>query len=168
MTCISWSATLLVFDASSIIYAWDNYPIRQFPGLWEWMATQVEERQLAMPSVAFEEVTNKTPECGEWLKDNDLERIEISNAVMQDALRIKVLLNIVGDNYRSGVGENDLLIIATARVQRAELVSEERRQNDLPKERSKYKIPAVCAMTEVLVPCINFIDYLKRSDEVFR
>lgn len=157
-----------VFDASSMIYAWDNYPIRQFPGLWEWMATQLEERQLVMPSVAFEEVTNKTPDCGEWLKDNDLERIEISNVVMQDALRIKLLLNIVGDNYRSGVGENDLLIIATAREHGAELVSDERRQTDLPKELHNYKIPAVCFMAEVSVSCINFIEYLKRSDAVFR
>jgi predicted nucleic acid-binding protein len=159
---------LQVFDASSMIYAWDNYPIRQFPGLWEWMAAQLKERQLVMPSVAFEEVVNKTPDCGEWLKDNDLERVEISNVVMQDALRIKLLLSIVGDNYRSGVGENDLLIIATAREQGAELVSEERRQTDLPKELHNYKIPAVCSMGEVSVPCINFIEYLKRSDAVFR
>jgi hypothetical protein len=82
MTCIGWSVTLQVFDASSMIYAWDNYPVLQFPGLWEWMATQVEERQLVMANVAFEEVANKAPDCGEWLKDNDLELIEISNVVI--------------------------------------------------------------------------------------
>ena len=168
MTCISWSATLQVFDASSMIYAWDNYPVLQFPGLWEWMATQIEERKLVMPSVAFEEVENKTPDCGKWLKDNDLEQLEISNVVMQDAMRIKLLLGIVGDKYRAGVGENDLLIIATVREQRAELVSDERRQPDLPKELYNYKIPAVCAMAEVSVPCMNFIDFIKRSAVVFR
>ncbi len=158
-----------VFDASSMIYAWDNYPVRQFPPLWTWMAKQLEEKKLVMPRVAFEEVANKTPDCGEWLKDNDLERLEISNAIAQDAMRIKGLLGIVGDKYHAkGVGENDLLIIATARAHRLELVADEGRQAMPPKEPSRRKIPAVCDMKEVVVPCINFIEFIKRSGEIFR
>jgi hypothetical protein len=159
---------LQVFDASSMIYAWDNYPIRQFPGLWEWIGIQIEQKQLMMPSVAFEEVANKTPDCGKWLKDKELEQLEITNTILQDAMRVKGLLGIVGDNYGTGVGENDLLIIATAREQRAELVSDEAKQKNLPKELRKYKIPAVCDMPHVSVLCINFIDFIKRSDVVFR
>ena len=157
------------FDASSMIYAWDSYPIRQFPGLWDWMATQVEEKNLVMPSVAFDEVSDKTPECGEWLKDHDVELIAISNPILQDAMRIKKLIGVVDDNYHAkGVGENDLLIIAAARSRGIELVSDEERQPTLPKEPSKRKIPAVCAMKEVTVDCINYIEYLKKSDVVFR
>ena len=122
-----------------------------------------------MPSVAFKEVTDKTPDCGEWLKDNDLERLEISNAIVQDAMRIKDLLDIVDDKYHAkGVGENDLFIIATARAHGAELVSDEEKQKILPQVLSKRKIPAVCNMKEVAVPCINFIEFIKRSDEIFR
>lgn len=158
-----------VFDASSMIYAWDNYPVRQFPPLWEWMAAQIEGIQLVMPSVAFEEVENKAPDCGEWLKDNNLEQLVISNAILQDAKRIKGLLGIVGDNYHSkGVGENDILIIATAYVYGAELVSDEEKQRTLPQVLSKRKIPAVCDMTGISVPCVNFIEYIKRSEAVFR
>ena len=157
------------FDASSMIYAWDNYPVEQFPGLWEWMASQIEAKKLVMPSVAFEEVQNKTPDCGEWLKDNNLEQLAISNAILQDAKRIKDLLGIMGDNYHAkGVGENDLLIIATARLHGAELVSDENRQTNLPQVSSRRKIPAVCVMESVSVVCINFIDYIKASGEVFR
>lgn len=158
-----------VFDASSMIYAWDNYPIGQFPPLWDWIASQIEAKELVMPSVAFDEVNHKTPECGEWLKENDLERLDVSNAILQDAKRIKGLLGIVDDNYHpKGVGENDILIIATARFHGAELVSDEERQTNLPQVSSKRKIPAVCAMPSVAVSCINFIDFIKASGAVFR
>lgn len=158
-----------VFDASSMIYAWDNYPIGQFPGLWEWMANQIEAKELVMPSMAFEEVQNKTPDCGDWLKDNNLERLPITNAILQDAKRIKGLLGIVNDGYHpKGAGENDILIIATAHLHGAELVSDEERQNNLPRVMSKYKIPAVCLMQPVSVHCTNFIEYIKASGTIFR
>ena len=158
-----------VFDASSMIYAWDNYPITQFPGLWEWMAEQVDKENVVMPSVAFDEVLRKTPDCGDWLKAQSIKRLAISNAILQDAFRIKGLLGIVDDRYHpKGVGENDILIIATARAYRVEVVSDEGRQADLPKVLSKRKIPAVCAMTEVNVPSINFIEFIRRTGQVFR
>ena len=157
-----------VFDASSMIYAWDNYPIRQFPGLWNWMEEQIEEKKLVLPKVAFNEVTNKTPDCGEWLEENNLEQREINNEILKDAMRMKGLLGIVADKYHpKGVGENDILIISTARAHNAELVSDEERQPTPPIEPAKRKIPAVCGMKEVNVPCFNFIEFIKRSNEVF-
>jgi hypothetical protein len=158
-----------VFDASSMIYAWDNYPIGQFPGLWEWIAGQIKQKQMLMPRVAFDEVTNKAPDCADWLKEQEIELLEINNAIIQEAKRIKKLIGVANDNYHpKGVGENDLFIIATARFNKAELISDEERQTTLPKEPSKKKIPAVCAMVEVTVPCINFVEFFKRSKEVFR
>lgn len=158
-----------VFDASSMIYAWDNYPIGQFPGLWEWMANQIAAKQIVMPSMAFEEVTHKAPDCGEWLKEVNLELNHPTSAILFDAKRIKGLLGIVGDNYHSkGVDENDLLIIATARAHGGELVSDEAKQPTTQQVLSKRKIPAVCDMTGVTVNCVNFIEYIKSSQAVFR
>lgn len=157
-----------VFDASSMIYAWDNYPLQQFPGLWEWMAGQIDGHRLVMSSVAVEEVSHMAPECSQWLKGCNIKKIEVTNAIVQDAYRMKQLLGITGDQYHAkGVDENDLLIIATAANCSAELVSEESRQK-LPDLPAKKKIPAVCAMDAVAVSCINFIDYIKQSKEVFR
>jgi len=157
-----------VFDASSMIYAWDNYPFQQFPGLWEWMADQIEQGKLTMPSVALEEVAHKAPECAEWLKNRDLSVLDITNAILQNAMRIKGLLGIVGDRYHpKGVDENDLLIIATAAAHNAELVSDESKQK-LPDLPSKRKIPAVCSMKEVAVSCISYLEYIKESGQVFR
>lgn len=158
-----------VFDASSMIYAWDNYPILQFPPLWEWIAEQIDEKKLVMPSVAFDEVENKMPECGKWLEECNIVQLEISNEIVHEAMRIKKLLGIVNDNYHTkGVGENDLLIIATAWVHKTELISDEKRQITPPKESTKRKIPAVCSMKDVAVPCINFIEFIKRSGMIFR
>lgn len=156
-----------VFDASSMIYAWDNYPVRQFPGLWQWIASQIKTQTLVMPSVAFDEVAHKTPDCGAWLRNLNLKRLEINNAILENAMRVKGLLDIAGDDYHpKGVGENDILIIATALVHRGELISNESRQK-LPDIAKKRKIPTVCDMPEIAVSCINFIEYIKRTDEVF-
>lgn len=156
------------FDASSIIYAWDNYPIRQFPGLWGWMAEQIASKKLVMSGVAFDEVDNKIPECAKWLGDSNIELFAITNAIVQESLKIKHLLGIVGDRYHSkGVGENDIFIIATARVNSLGLVTNEGRQQKLPDIPGKSKIPVVCAMVEVGVPCLNFIEFIKRSEVVF-
>lgn len=157
-----------VFDASSMIHAWDNYPERQFPGLWAWLGIQVNEGQLVMPRVAFDEVDNKIPDCGLWLEKYSIQRLEITNAILQKALSIKNLLGIKGDIYSpKGVGENDILIIATACDYGIELVSNEGRQKIPPTILANMKIPAVCLLKEVAVPCINFIEFIKRSNEIF-
>ncbi|HGL6718206.1 DUF4411 family protein [Burkholderia multivorans] len=157
-----------VFDASSMIYAWDNYPANQFPGLWTWMAAEINARRLMMSIVAYGEVCAGTPDCGDWLVTAGLEPLEVTNEIAQDAMRIKGLLGIVGDNYHpKGVGENDLLIIATARAHGRELVSNEAQQNNPPDVNSKRKIPSVCSMREVAVPCIDFVQYIRRSEAVF-
>ena len=114
-----------VFDASSIIYAWDNYPLQQFPGLWEWVAERINETTIMMPSIALGEVQVNSPDCWQWLRDANLQTYEISNAILQESLRIKDVLGIVGDKYGGGVGENDIFIIATAYVVGKELVTDE-------------------------------------------
>jgi predicted nucleic acid-binding protein len=157
-----------VFDASSMIYAWDNYPIHQFPGLWDWMATEIEKKKLVIPSVGFDEVECKTPDCGKWLQKTNIKQIEITNTIIQSALHIKRLLCIKDDGYHpKGVGENDIIIIATAYDHKAGLVSNEGKQKR-PEILAKQKIPAVCAMKGVDVLCINFLEFIKRSNAIFR
>lgn len=156
------------FDASSMIYAWDNYPEKQFPGLWEWIEVRIQGKDICMSIVAFEEVKLKAPDCANWLEQRGIDQRIITNDIAQDANRIKSLLGIVGDNYHpKGVDENDLLIIATARAHGTQLISEEH-QPLPPNERRRCKIPTVCRMTGVTHPCTNFIDYIKTVGAVFR
>jgi len=156
------------FDASSMLHAWDNYPERQFPPLWNWIARGIAARHITIPRVACDEVAHKAPECADLLRHRNIEEYEVTNGITHHAVRIKGLLGIVGDNYHpKGVGENDLIIVATALVHGVELVSEEQRQINPPQVAAKRKIPLVCAMADVAVPCCSFIEYLKRSNEIF-
>lgn len=156
-----------VFDASSMIHAWDNYPLGQFPGLWEWIAAEIEAGRLVIPRPLLEEIDHRTPECAKWLKQHDVKLIALTDAILREALRIKSLIGVENDNYHpKGVDEKDLFAIATARNLSAELVSNEGRQKK-PDDPRKKRIPAVCAMPEVKVPCVNFVEYLKRGGAVF-
>ncbi len=157
------------FDASSMMYAWDNYPPGQFPGLWEWMGKQIELEEFVMSEVAFEEVDRKMPDCANWLKKRAIERLPVINDTFQNAMMIKDLLGIKNDQFHNdGVNEKDIFIIASAKEHDQELVSNENPQNNLPSNMKRYKIPAVCSLTQVAVTCHNFLDIIKRSGEVFR
>ncbi len=154
-------------DASSAIHAWDNYPIEQFPALWAWLADQIAAAKLTIAAVAMTEVEKKSPDCADWLKVQDITVLPITQDILTDALRIKSLLGIVGERYGTGVGENDLFIIATIRARGVELLTDESRQPSLPTNMQKYKIPAVCALPGVRVQCLNFVEYFKRSKVIF-
>ncbi len=158
-----------VFDASSILSAWDNYPIDQFPPLWDWMAGLVDSEEIQIPRVAFDEINHKSPDCGDWLRAHSVKLIDVDNAIAGQAMSIKGALGIANDEYHAkGVDENDILIISTAKVHRAGLVSDEGRQQRNPTELKKHKIPAVCDLPGVGVDCQNFLEFMKKSGRVFR
>lgn len=153
---------MYLFDASSMIHAWDNYPIETFPSLWSWMAEQIHQESFFIPRIVFEEIQRKAPDCAKWIKRVAADQILAGNEVLQAASLIKKDLGIMEDAYHpKGVGENDILIIATAKVHGLILISDEGRQMIIPKEITKQKIPAVCKMKSVDVPCINFIELIK-------
>ncbi len=118
-----------VLDASSALHAWDNYPATQFPGLWFWLAGEMQHHRLAIPAVAI--------------------------GVEADA------------DHPNGVDENDVLIIASAKVRGAELVTNEGRQFGKQAEARKSRIPAVCDMPAVGVVTLNFLEYIQKSQQVF-
>jgi len=159
---------LRTLDASAIIHAWDVYPHAQFPPVWRWVASQIASGFLSIPQPAFGEVERRSPDCASWLRTQKIQRLPVTNEIVHQAVRIKQLLNIDGDNYHpKGVGENDLLIVSTAKAEALILVSNEGRQTQFPKVAAKAKIPTVCDLSDVDVECMDFLALLKQSGEVF-
>lgn len=147
----------------------DNYPIERFPGVWRYVHEIIQSGDLTICDVAYDEVADRSPECHNWLRTEDIERFEVDQATIHVSLDLKSKLGIVDDNYHpKGVGENDLLIIASAKVNQRRLVTNEARQDtNLPSNPARYKIPAVCGLAGIDVPTLNFLDLLQESDQPF-
>ena len=151
-----------------MVHAWDNYPIAQFPRLWEWVQSEVGRGHFTMSNIALEETEHKHPDCALWLKQNHIVKLPETQPVLLEALRLQLLLGIKDfPTTPKGVDENDLLIIATAKIFDQILITNEARQPTLPDNLVNCKIPAVCGMRTVSVPCLNFLDLIKRSQSIF-
>jgi predicted nucleic acid-binding protein len=157
-----------VLDTSAIIYGWDNYPLIQFPGLWLWLGTEIRRHELTIPTVALEEVEHMAPEFAKWLKATGVHRLPMTESVVLVAMSIKHAIGVVNDQFHpKGVDENDLLIIAAAKVAGAEVVTNEARQFGSQAVAKKRKIPAVCDMPLVGVGSMSFLELLQKSMQVF-
>ncbi|MBU1412682.1 DUF4411 family protein [Myxococcota bacterium] len=155
-------------DASSMLAAWDTYPIQQFPRLWTWMAGLVADQELVLSEANVAEVGHKSEECASWLREHDCRQLDVSDGILQEAMRIKGLLGIVDDKYsKKGVDENDLICIATARFHGLALISDEALQLTPPANPANSKIPRVCSMPEVQIHCMSFREFLTSSGAVF-
>ncbi|MCK5875749.1 MAG: DUF4411 family protein [Alcanivoracaceae bacterium] len=156
-----------VIDASSVVHAWDNYPIENFPKFWDWLDGQFSSGGILIPSVAYTEVGHVSPDCHAWLKSKSIKKVGIDNVIARNAMKIKAALGIADDNYGSGVDENDIIIISTAKTKRTSLVSNEQRQPTLPPQMKRYKIPAVCSLRSVNVTCESLAEHIRQSRQVF-
>lgn len=154
-------------DASSIVHGWDNYRIDKFPKVWEWLESEMLAGNLVISSTALNEVGHVSPDCRIWLDAVPITTHPVSPQMLSRAVAAKAGLNIIGDSYHvDGVDENDLLIISCAEVLGTPLISNEAIQNQLPQNKARYKIPAVCQHI-LHVPCISFLDYINSSSSSF-
>ena len=162
----------VIFDASSLLYAWDTYPkdIDLFEPLWAWIESLIAAELLVMSKVNFDEVTKST-EAYEYLKDLKLKIIEPNMAILSIADNIRLELGLteveINNPTRKGVDVGDLICVATAKVDSLKLITEESPQiqtngHGSPKLQN-HKIPRVCSLHSVAVKTCNFVEFLKQN-----
>ena len=159
------------FDASALVYFWDNYPIHRpmFNEVWQWFDAQVSNSTFQISDVALQQVKDKIlyktketsleqdiPESKLFIQA--LNKIKVHNKTGNDlnkAEQIKQLLGIEEDNYGNGVDEADLLIVAIAFRESAILITNESEQERLPQNMKNCKMPAVCNLNSVNIDYID-------------
>ena len=157
-----------LIDTSSLIHAWDNYPIKQFKPFWLWMEKQFLEKDVAtIPEVIGEIKTS--PEFLGWVKPK-IHQIEISQDMLSKQEQIEKQLEITNGNYstQGGVNGVDILLIAAASNVNCSLIANEGKQETPPAKKLNYKIPLVCrTIIRPKIPTYSFIGWLKYKDPTF-
>ena len=153
------------FDASAIIDLWDNYPFSNqvFKPLWDKFVENTEHKIFVISDIALKEAKHKIDSEDFNCLVDKIKVYKKEGVDLVEAISIKSLLKIEEDNYGSGVGENDILIIAISKRIGAILVTNENKQPSLPPKESNYKMPAVCGLGEVKTESINLTELLHES-----
>lgn len=156
-------------DANILITAWAHlYPPKMFKRFWDTWANYLGDTYIIKP--IYDEIDpisqndrklssdEKREKYGLrfWLIDN-ISPVELTQEVKELALNLELEYEI-RENC-SGVGQKDIALIAHAMLGGHTVVSLES-QKSKPKEKFKYKIPAVCDDKGVV--CMNFNEYLDK------
>ena len=126
------------------------------------MEKQINAGNFLIPEIVKGEATD----VHSWLSGKSLPTVAMSVKIHDAAQFIKDGLGIEDDDYSpKGVNENDVFIIATAKVYGCAIVTEEGEQQQLPSIGENYKMPAVCHKNNIQVG--NFLAILTKSGKVF-
>lgn len=151
--------TIYSLDASSLIEAYHNYPIDNFPSLWAELEQLIKSDRLKMPELVFDEVKDK--ELKKWCEEKQLKSYIRVTIDQIDQNKVQALTpKLVNPN--TGESGGDPWVIALAQdIQDCIVVTQEKfsRNEDRP------KIPNVCK--DLGIECINLLGLIKRENWIF-
>ena len=143
-----------------------SYPIKNFPSLWKKLAQHQADIILIQP--IYDEIEPYSQEDKKlsklkkqakyplrtWLSTNKFSETSIDDEINQLSLDMEYAYQVKEES--KGVGKNDLLLIAYAKIMDKTVVTFEAIQNQEPDKIYNSKIPLVCQ--EKQVKCINFVE----------
>ncbi len=149
-------------DANIFIECWNRiYPLAVFPSLWEKIARHQNDIILIKP--IYDQIVPKDRRNREkdplsiWLGKNHFIKTSIDNETKKLSLQLEAKYQITDQS--KGVDQEDLTLIAYAKIENKTVVTLEGKQDQKPREKRNYKIPLVCS--EEGIPCVNFIETIK-------
>ena len=153
-------------DASSLIYAWDEWPIDRNPALWAWIAGQISTGLLQTAEGVYAEMKSESPDSHAWVHAAGMIVVPSDYGnIYQEAERLADDYRIhEGKPSKHGVDMNDLLLIATTGEFGGRAVSNEKRQVfDVQRLRKNSRIHLVCE--QLGIHSLLFDEYASESGE---
>lgn len=158
-------------DANIFITAWNkDYPPHVFSTLWKQLAQHQSDIVLIKPifdeidpilssdqSLPKDKKKEKYP-LRVWMEDNQFTATPIADDVK--AISLNLEKEYETNNNPKGANQNDITLIAYAKMEGKTVVTFEGEQPQKPEKKCNYKIPLVC--DEQGVECIIFVKMLDR------
>ena len=146
-----------------------TYPVDIFPSLWEQLATYRNEFILIQPifdeidpipphhrRLSIDEKKEKYP-LRMWMQENEFEATPINDEVNTASLMMEQEYQV--SPISKGACQNDVTLIAYAKITGKTVVTLESEQKQKPGKKSNYKIPLICQ--EQGVEYIDFVTLLR-------
>lgn len=147
-------------DSDAIINAWRDYPIQNFPKIWEWIEQIGKERIGGMSEVVFKELEKGGDECFDWFKQRKSLFVHPNDQEIQVEVK-RLVTNYNNFGIITGKNEGDPYVVALAKIKGAVVVTNESPSNDM----NGPKIPDVCR--EEGVRRIKFVQVITSEGVVF-
>ena len=147
-------------DSDAVINAWRDYPIENFPKIWDWIQLMGRERILGMSEVVFRELEKGGDECYRWFKERKMDFVHPNDDDVQRELdRLVNTYNNFG--LITGKNEGDPFVVAIAIAKDCIVVTNESMSNNL----NGPKVPDVCRAEGI--QWIKFVDVIRREGVTF-
>ncbi|NGP87552.1 DUF4411 family protein [Fodinibius halophilus] len=148
-------------DSDVLIQAWRDYPIENFPPVWEKLGELGANNTLGMSELILAELQRGGDELYDWAKTRETDLVIPTSDTINS--EVSYLVNTYNNfGIITGKNEADPFVVAVAKAHNCIVVTNERRSGDL----NGPKIPDVCLEEEI--PWIRFIDIIKRENIVFQ
>lgn len=142
------------FDTSALLQCWARYyPIDVFPGLWDRLATMIEDGEIQSPDEVGREIAKKDDGLNEWVKEHAQLLVPLDDETQRATAEVLGAFPELVKEL-SGRNQADPFVVALARVRSVTVVSEEKGGSQ-----ARPRIPMVCEHFEVR--CMDVVSFIR-------
>lgn len=147
-------------DSDAAINAWRDYPIENFPKIWDWIEHMGINGIAGMSEVVFHELEKGGDECFAWFKQRKEYFVYPNNQEVQKELE-RLVNSYNNFGIITGKNEGDPFVVALAIVKECTVVTNESMSNNM----NGPKVPDVCRAERI--QWIKFVDVIRRESVTF-